>query len=392
MRIDNLELKKLMDLAKRKKLFLEILKKFKLFNNLNNIYYRAYEIPEGLIPVIFISNSPDFRAVKYVKVFIAAQHNEYNGLFGILKFFQELNERLTDIENILIENQILIFFPLLNPYGFLHPRRDNKSGYFLKNGTNLNRFWRKTFVPEYNELQLALNNCEPPMQTRIIKTILKKYWKNENIGIYIMDFHETSLMDRFINQLSLNLNQESYTFKFTHWLQEKIILNIIELYNLTRQTLTPQNLFFKCNPSADHRHLNLTVKEINLIYEKLLDYIIKNNGKLPFYFCYNNKSKAYCEKLAKVINHKLVEILWETRTPAFPHDFHDQGCFVNMNEAAKRQKLYAMELESKKQFFNIFREIERFKCDPDYLEKKVNSINKSIILVSETIKEMIKLF
>jgi len=51
-----------------------------------------------------------------------------------------------------------------------------------------------------------------------------------------------------------------------------------------------------------------------------------------------------------------------------------------------------MELESKKQFFNIFREIERFKCDPDYLEKKVNSINKSIILVSETIKEMIKLF
>lgn len=392
--MDILELKKLMDLPKRKQLFLEIFKKFKLFNKIKNIYYKAYEIPEGLIPVLFIANSFDIRAVKTVKVFTAAQHNEYNGLFGILKFLQELNERLTDIEDILIENQIVIFFPLLNPYGFLHPRRNNKSGYFLQNGTNLNRFWRKTFVPEYNDLQLALNNYKPPMQTQVIKTILNNYWKNENIGIYIMDFHETSLMDRYMNQLSLNLNQESYTFKFTHWLQERIILNIIELYELMqyRHNLTPQNLFFKCSPSANHKHLNLTMKEINLIYNKLLDYIIKNNGKLPFYFCYNSKSKEYCEKLAEITYHKLEEILWETRSTAFPHDFHDHGCFVNMNKAAKRQKLYAMELESSKQFFNIFREIERSKSNPDYLEKKVNSINKGIVLVSETIKEMIKLF
>ncbi|MFW9945225.1 MAG: hypothetical protein ACFFDX_00195 [Candidatus Odinarchaeota archaeon] len=392
--MDILELKKLMDLSKRKYLYLEIFKKFKLFSDLKNVYYKAYEIKEGLIPVIFIAKSLDTKTVKSVKVFTAAQHNEYNGLFGILEFLKEFNEGLTDIEDILIENQILIFFPLLNPYGFLHPKRDNKSGYFLENGTNLNRFWRKTFVPEYNDLQLALNNYEPPMQTQIIKTILDNYWKNENIGIYIMDFHETSLMDRFINQLSLSLNQESYTFKFTHWLQEKIILNIIELYDLMkyRHNLTPQNLFFKCNPSANHRHLNLTMKEINLIYEKLLDYIIENSKKLPFYFCYNSKSKEYCEKLAQIIYHKLEEILWETRSTAFPHDFHDHGCFVNMNKAAKRQKLYAIELESSKQFFNIFREIERSKSDADYLEKKLIFINKSIVLVSETIREMIKLF
>ena len=97
------------------------------------------------------------------------------------------------------------------------------------------------------------------------------------------------------------------------------------------------------------------MNEINLIYERILDYITKNNGKLPFYFCYNNKSKEYCEKLAEVIYHKLEETLWETRFPAFPHNFHDHGCFVNMNKVAKRQKLYAMELESKKQFFDIFR-------------------------------------
>ncbi len=387
--MDILELKKLMDLPKRKQLFLEILKKFKLFNNIKNIYYKAYEIPEGLIPVLFISNSLDSRTVKYVKIFIAAQHNEYNGLFGILKFLQDIDEKVTEIENILNKNQTVIFFPLMNPYGFLNPRKDNKSGYFLKNGGNLNRFWRKTFVPEYNELKIPLNNYEPPMQTRIIKNVLKSYWKNESIGIYIMDFHETSLIDRFMKQLSLNLNQESYTFKFTHWLQEKIILNIIELYNLI---IFRQNLFFKRKPSANHRHLNLTMKEINLIYEKLLDYITKNNRKLPFYFCYNNKSKEYCEKLAEVIYHKLEEILWETKFPAFPHDFHDHGCFVNMNKVAKRQKLYAMELESKKQFFDIFREIEKSKSDPDYLENKVNSIDSSILLVSETIKEMIKLF
>ncbi|MFX0019639.1 MAG: hypothetical protein ACFFAF_13020 [Candidatus Hermodarchaeota archaeon] len=387
--MDILELKNLMDLPKRKQLFLEILKKFKLFNNIKNIYYKAYEIPEGLIPVLFISTSLDSRTVKYVKVFIAAQHNEYNGLFGILKFLHDVKENVTDIENILLKNQTIIFFPLMNPYGFLNPRKDNKSGYFLKNGGNLNRFWRVTFVPEYNELKMPLNNYELPLQTRIIKKVLKNYWKNEQIGIYIMDFHETSLMDRFITQLSLNLNQESYTFKFTHWLQEKIILNIIELYNLINR---PQNLFFKCKASANHRHLNLTMKEINLIYEKLLDYITRNNRKLPFYFCYNNKSKDYCEKLAEIVYHKLEEILWETRFPAFPHDFHDYGCFVNMNKVTKRQKLYAIELESRKQFFDIFIELEKLKSNPDYLEKKVNSINKSILLVNETIKEMIKLF
>ena len=50
-----------------------------------------------------------------------------------------------------------------------------------------------------------------------------------------------------------------------------------------------------------------------------------------------------------------------------------------------------MELESQKQFFNLFEEIEASKNDPEYFGEKLEFITLSLTLVKKTIKTMIDL-
>ena len=384
----NLEtLKKLLNISDRKTLYDEILKKFQSFNNLEHVQYNEYEISDGIIPVLTITKNLDINQIKNVKLFIGAQHNEYNGLFGILEFFEILQEGEIKTSDVFHNKQILIFMPLMNPYGFLNPQKSNKSGYYLRNGENLNRFWRRAFVPEFKNGMEDLDEYPPPEQVKIVKDLLDDFWKNETIPIYILDFHETSLLERF--PIELNKNLSSY-YKFDHWLKEGIIFNIIKLYNIP---YSRKPLFFKCNPSADHTHINLTYKQIETVSEKLQEYLSKNYGlgKLPFYFCYSNKSKDYCRRLANKVYDKLKDKLWETNFPAFDHSFINHGCFINMSDATAREKVISMELESQKQFFNIFDEIEKSKSESDYFEKKLDLINLSIELALETIKELINL-
>ncbi len=133
-------LKQLLDIHKRQLLFDEILECLKELNELEDLKCETYTISEGIIPVVTISKSLDISKIKYLKLFVAAQHNEYNGLFGIINFLKLIKDKKIKIDDILIKNQVLIFLPLMNPYGFLNPSKNNKSGYYLKNGTNLNRF------------------------------------------------------------------------------------------------------------------------------------------------------------------------------------------------------------------------------------------------------------
>lgn len=382
-------LKELLDLPNRYKLYEKILTKFKEFGKLDDLNYLEFETSEGKIPIIIISKSLDPNKVKCVKVFVGTQHNEYNGLFGILEYLSMVEKSKISIYEILLNCQILIFAPLMNPYGFLYPKKENKSGYFLGNGTNLNRYWRRTFVPEHNKGDNDLNQFDIPEQARIIKNLLEKFWENEDISIYMLDFHETSLLKRFSTELIENLNKDSITYKFSHWLMEGIVYNIIKLYNMP---YSRKPLFYKCNPNANHTHVNLTIKQLDIVYERLKEYMASNYKKLSFYFCYSNRSKKYCMELAQNVYEKLKELLWETYFPAFNHNFHDHGCLVNMNDATNRKKVYSMELESEKLFFNIFEEIEKSKKDINYFKEKLKKVNASIILVIESIKEMIKLY
>lgn len=382
-------LKELLNLPNRHELFDKILNKLKKYDQIKKINYLEFDTSEGKIPIITIAESLDPEETRYIKVFVGAQHNEYNGLFGILGFLNMIRTSLITTDEILLKNQVLIFAPLLNPYGFLNPRRDNKSGYYLKNGTNLNRYWRRTFAPEYKNEENELDEYPIPEHTKLLKKILEKFWEHDEISIYILDFHETSLLERFTIDLVKNLKEKSITYKFSHWLKEGIIYNIIKLYEIP---FSRKPLFYKCNPNADHTHINLTMKQLDTVYEKLQEHVSNNHDKLPFYFCYSNRSKSYCERLARNVYNKLKNILWQTYFPAFNHHFHDHGCLVNMNDAIMRKKVYSMELESQKQFFNIFDEIEKSKANEDYFDKKLKIINMSIKLIIESIKETIFLF
>lgn len=379
-------LKKLLDLSKRNILFDKILKKLRNYADLENIYYHEFNTSEGRIPILTLAKSLKPAEIRYIKIFVGAQHNEFNGLFGIIEFLNLIEKSIISLNEILAFNQALILAPLMNPYGFLHPRKDNKSGYYLKNGTNLNRFWRKTFAPEYKSDEEGFNNHRIPEHTKIFKKILDKFWKKEDIQIYIMDFHETSLLERFSEELNNTLRTDLNTFKFSHWLKERMIYNIIKLYNIN---ITQTPLFGKSNPNADHSHINLPKNQLELVCDKLQDHISNNNGKMQFYFCYSNESKQFCKRLARNIYNKLKEILWETCYPAFNHSFINHGCFVNMNDAITRKGVYSMELETQKHFFNIFDEIEKSKTEMDYFDKKVKKMNMAIKLVVESIKEML---
>jgi hypothetical protein len=382
-------LNQLLDLRNRNILFDKILKKLKNYADLENIYYYEFKTSEGKIPIITLTKSLKFEEIRYVKIFVGAQHNEYNGLFGIIEFLNLIEKSAIRLNEILKDHQALILAPLLNPYGFLHPRKNNKSGYYLKNGTNLNRFWRRTFAPEYKDGEDDLNNYEIPEHAKILKRVLDKFWEKEDIQVYILNFHETSLLERFSEELNSNLKIDLNTFKFSHWLKEGIIYNIIKLYDIN---FTRIPLFYKCNPNADHTHINLTIKQLEVVCNKLQEHISNNKGKLQFYFCYSNRSKELCQRLAQNIYKNLKNILWETYFPAFNHNFNDHGCFVNMNDATTRKGVYSMELETQKQFFNIFDEIEKSKTVIDYFDKKIKIMNMSIKLVVESIKEMIIIF
>ncbi len=279
----------------------------------------------------------------------------------------------------------------MNPYGFLNPRKDNKSGYYLKDGTNLNRYWRRTFAPEYPDLNDDHHDYPIPEHPKIVKKVLKQYWEHENISIYILDFHETSLLRRSLAELSQNLHKESITYKFDRIYKEIIIFNILKLYNIPYHR---EPLFRTCTRDVNHKHIQLSIKQLDVVYEKLLDFISINSDKLPFFFCYSKRSKEYCQNLANIVYNKLKErnTLWGIYEPSISHQHVYHGCIVLMNEATSRKNLYSMEIECHKQFFNIFEEIEKSKTDPFYFDKKLRSINISIELIVESIKEMIKLF
>ena len=384
-------LKQLLDIEKRQILFDKILNNLRNYSNVGHINYELFETTEGSIPAITISKHLDLSEVKHVKVFVGAQHNEYNGLFGILKFLKLMKEDKIKIKEILLKNQVLIFLPLMNPYGFLNPSKNNKSGYYLENGTNLNRYWRRTFAPEYQNFNDDHNEYPIPEHTKIVKKILQKYWDHEDITIYILDFHETSLLRRGLIDLSQNLQKESITYKFEHVYKEFIILNVLKMYDIPYYS---KPLFKTCGRDAKHTHIQLSMKQIDMVYEKLLDYISNNNDKLPFFFCSSERSKMYCQKLANIVYNKLKErnILWETYYPSIDHQHIYHGCIVLMNDATSRPNVYSMEIECHKQFFDLFEEIEKSKTDPNYFDDKLRSINKSLELVIESIKEMNKLF
>ena len=77
-------LKALLNPGERKRLFTEIMDFFDQIAGLERIVLEKHETKDGIIPIIYLTN--DDNNIKSVKLFVGAQHNEYNGLFGIIEF------------------------------------------------------------------------------------------------------------------------------------------------------------------------------------------------------------------------------------------------------------------------------------------------------------------
>ena len=118
-------LRELLDINNRQHLFDILLKEFKSFSSAENIDYYEFQTPEGRIPVIKIAQVSDLDEIKYVKVFVGAQHNEYNGLFGAIEFLKLFETSKSEFTKFMREDQVLFFTPLMNPYGFNHPKHNN---------------------------------------------------------------------------------------------------------------------------------------------------------------------------------------------------------------------------------------------------------------------------
>ena len=114
-------LKDLLNISKRQKLFEKILDFLEQLNNINDIVYEIFNISEGTIPIIYIGKNFDVDKVKYVKIFVGAQHNEYNGLFGILEFL-----KMVQNQNISV-NEISSSLHRKGRFSFISLRNSSKS-------------------------------------------------------------------------------------------------------------------------------------------------------------------------------------------------------------------------------------------------------------------------
>ena len=81
-------LKGLLDISHRKVLLDKIFEQLEDLDKINYVSFEKHEISNGTIPIVKIARSLKLDDVKTVKIFVGAQHNEYNGLFGILEFLE----------------------------------------------------------------------------------------------------------------------------------------------------------------------------------------------------------------------------------------------------------------------------------------------------------------
>ncbi|MHA1804179.1 MAG: hypothetical protein ACTSU4_06535 [Promethearchaeota archaeon] len=383
----NLEiLKKILFPEQRKILFEQILTDFQRACQLPWLRFEVHETPEGKILFIRFSSNKGEQKSNSLKIFIGAQHNEYNGLFGILEFLRIINRNENLLQEFLNKNQEVFFFPLMNPHGFLNPTITNKSGYYLKDGTNLNRYWYRTFMGDLRRNITNDSLFDVPPQAKLLKKKMVPFWKEEEVSIFIVDFHETSLLRRFPLDLKNTLTPHQI---IDHWLKKELIENIMTLNQIP---LTNEEVFrVESLDKEQNWVLNLKIEEAELIKKGFKEFLKLNEHKLPFYFYCSRKSKKFCQRVAFNVYQKMKDKLWTIINPVIGHYFHEHGCFIHLNENAQRKNFYVFELESDKHFFDLFDEIKKVHSNPNYLNEKRVYLNYSIELVANVIQEILKI-
>jgi len=379
--IDKEILNKLLSPDKRNDLLNEIYRRLESINESDFVELEYLNITDGKIPVLTVNKPQSLEQLKKVLILVGAQHNEYSGMYGQISYLTELvsssNRRLFPLNQ---KQSMMIFFPLMNPYGFLNPKLDNKSGYYLENGHNLNRYWRKLFITNYIEKDEETDPYIMPDNALVFKNFLHDYWERE-IEIFLIDFHETSLFRRFSLDLVKNLNA---FYKLDHHHKMWIVEYLIKKEDIPKR----EPFFVKPHSCINHHHFNITINQGEQLKENFIKAWDRNKDKLPFGYACNYKSGDICKVIAQKVQSNLRNIIWDIRKPTFIHP-EDHGCLVCMGHSTRRPNTYIFELELDKQLFNLFEENEKCKRDQNYFNKKIENINSTIDIVVETIKQAV---
>ncbi|TFF89548.1 MAG: hypothetical protein EU549_00115 [Promethearchaeota archaeon] len=303
-----------------------------------------------------------------------AQHNEYNGTFGIIKFlYSKQSESL--LRWCEITGGGFCIIPILNVRGFLNPTKENKWGYFTKRPEymkkdkikiNTNRYWDKTIDYE------ILNNSksELPEENRLIGNFLlklRKVKKNPRSQFIILDFHETSLPYRFRKQMELRFNRD-YSIK-DHWLKRWIL---------------DTALLYKGIPFTT----KITKQVVELVKNALYELNKEIDEKTFYFLLYTPYSGSFAKYVSDKVEMQFKSRLWFSTKYYFYHKYPLNGCYCTAN--MNRPWLKALEIEARKIFFNLQEEREKFEGMKSYKQYLINHLTLNSEIASKIIQSSIE--
>jgi len=321
--------------------------------------------------------------------FLAAQHNEYNGTFGILDFFlsseNEVRQELKDYLN--ITNGALLFTIIGNPVGFLFPSKENKYGYFaqIHSQVNMNRYWDKILLPsKLKRNQKFISKINLTIGSFLNSLI--KFNNQSNSTIIAIDFHETSLIVKDLQEIKNNFSQKLI---LDDWVKKFIIFALLKEFKLEYNEIKlfdneiniPEKNKSDILPNID---LNKPIKMMEIVpknlynYEDMKKYLNKFYKSICqegyYFFCYGNK-------IGLDLSHYLSKRLKEDYFPS--ELFKDQNTFFlpykKIGHLSRTSyynpNLHAIEIEMSKIFYNLEEIYMKLKRNINY-KMKLNSIFK----------------
>jgi hypothetical protein len=366
--IDDNIIEKLLYPQQRINLFLKIANILQKKADSLQINYKKLRLNDSnYIPVIFqrkLNPSAPFILIQ------GAQHNEYNGTFGIIDY---LNSKSVDsiLEWCKNTGGGFCFIPILNVKGFLNPNRENKWGYFTTNperinndeiNLNTNRFWDKTI--DYKILNDSKYNI--PEENRLLGNFLlnlREVRDMPNSKFIILDFHETSLPYRFRKDMEIKFDID-YSIR-DHWLKGWVL----------ETALLYKNVPF----------INKVSKPVVKLVRDALSNLNKNiDLKTMYFLLFTPHSRKFAQYISNKVENRYKAKLWFSTKYCFYHKYPLNGCYCTAN--MNRPWINAIEIEARKIFFDLEKERNNFENINGYKDHLISHLTLNSRIASKIIK------
>ncbi|MBD3230059.1 MAG: hypothetical protein GF329_17910 [Candidatus Lokiarchaeota archaeon] len=336
------------------------------------INYKELKLENSMvIPIIF--HKKINAASPYILI-QGAQHNEYNGTFGIMDYLYSGKVRalLRLCER---TGGGFCFIPILNVRGFLNPIKENKWGYYTKRPEymnidkikiNTNRYWDKTIKYEtINNLKSEL----PEENLKIGNFLLeaRQVKKKPHAEFIILDFHETSLPYRFRKQMEMKFDTD-YSIK-DHWLKGWILETA---------------LLHKGIPFTN----KISKKVVELVKNTLHELNKEIDEKSLYFLLYTPHSRLFARYVSDKVEKSFKSNLWFSTKYCFYHKYPLNGCYCTAN--MKRPWLKAIEIEARKIFFNLQEERNKFETNKSYKHYLIKHLTLNSEIASKIIQSSIE--